>query len=539
MDTRAKSPKSATNAANAPAAKAPQSGKLLDNPISRRRVIYRNSVTLTREAKKTKKSKEAKQTRKTKEPKKLKRSKLVKIRNQPKKQPQSPATLTKAERRTAAENSLSKNQAWHETSWQNPVINYWSEKNPNWAKKHRKRLKQRPKISKTKRLERQILAMLAFFSISVGLWENFRQLWLQENGFSATDVGNIIGVGTIASAVALLLVGKYVKMARIKKFTTLMLSLRCLDLLLLALINGTGWRWLIDVFAILDITSSAVIIISIYPLLTTIIKSNAVYSRRKLVEYLFRDVGIMIGGIFIGQQIGGLVINYNACLLIAIVFLIIASIIMYRLNLPITEKAPDDTKFSALRYILGNKLQRGYMVYTFLAGTAYNTAIALKMLMLTDSFGFSAGIATNYLLVVGLSADFIGILALKYFTPKSDYLAMSIKFGVRGIFLAIAFLSGSNFICFLALTWTLLSSTAYENVSDGYYINAVDNRHQLKYNTLRYVVHHLGIALGTFLCGQMFQFGPGPIFGLAALIIVFQLIAAFYLIHLRHSMRRK
>lgn len=508
MDIRAKSPKSTNETA-----KAPSSGKVV-NP-----------------------SKPSNPSKPPKPRKPSKTPKPRKFRKQPR-PPQKPATLTKAEKRTIAENNLAKNPTWHETSWQNPIIGYWSEKNPNWAKKRRERLKHRPKLSKTKRLEYQILAMLAFFSISVGLWENFRQLWLQENGFSATDVGNIIGVGTIASAVALLLVGKYVKMARIKKFTTLMLSLRCVDLLLLAFTNGTGLRWLIDIFAILDIASSAVIIISIYPLLTTIVKSNAVYSRRKLVEYLFRDVGIMIGGIFIGQQIGGVLINYNACLLIAIAFLVVASVIIYRLDLVLTEKAPD-TKFSALRYILGSKLQRGYMIYTFLAGTAYNTAIALKMLMLTDSFGFSAGIATNYLLVVGLSADFIGILALKYFTPKSDYLTMFLKFGVRGIFLAVAFLSGSNFICFLALTWTLLSSTAYENVSDGYYINAVDNRHQLKYNTLRYVIHHLGIALGTFLCGQMFQFGPGPIFGLAALLIVFQLIAAFYLIRLRHSMRRK
>lgn len=441
-------------------------------------------------------------------------------------------------RKSASRNSASRNSSPNNPTWQNPIIGYWTSKHPTWASKHPKRLKPRPKLSKTKRLEYQILAMLAFFSISVGLWENFRQLWLQENGFSATDVGNIIGLGTIASAVALLLVGKYVRMASIKRFTTLMLSLRCVDLLLLALLNGTGWRWLIDIFSLLDIASSAVIIISIYPLLTTVIKSNTVYSHRKLVEYLFRDVGIMIGGIFIGQQIGGVLISYNTCLLIAIVFLVVASVIISRLDLVLTEKAPD-TKFSALRYITHDKLQRGYMVYTFLAGTAYNTAIALKMLMLTDSFGFSAGIATNYLLVVGLSADFIGILALKYFTPKSDYLTMFLKFGVRGIFLAVAFLSGNNFICFLALTWTLLSSTAYENVSDGYYINAVDNRHQLKYNTLRYVIHHLGIALGTFLCGQMFQFGPGPIFGLAALIIVFQLAAGFYLIRLRHSARQK
>ncbi len=410
--------------------------------------------------------------------------------------------------------------------WQNPLIGYFS---PRLAKSQAPR----PKPSRAKRLEHRVLLMLALFSISTGLWENFRQLWLQENGFSATDVGNIIGLGTIASAAALLFVGRYVKMAKIKRFTTLMLILRCINLLLLAVVNNSGLRWLIDLLSILDIASAAVIIISVYPLLTLINKSNRVYSRRKLVEYLFRDVGILIGGIFIGQQIGGFVMDYNACLLIAIVFLATASIVMYRLRLPLTELAPDRSKFSALRFITHDKIQRNYMIYTFLAGTAFNTAVALKMLMLTDAFDFSAGIATNYLLVVGLIADFIGILALRYFTPKNDYLTMFIKFGIRGIFFLVAFLAGNNFISFLALTWALLSSTAYENVSDGCYINLVDNRHQLKYNTLRYVIHHLGIALGTFLCGQMFRFGPGPTFGLSALLIVFQLIAAFRLIYVR------
>lgn len=426
-----------------------------------------------------------------------------------------------------------------DNSWQNPIVGYWSAKYPAWLRKHPRLTRPRRQLPRSKRLEHRILATLAFFSIAVGLWENFRQLWLQQNGFSATDVGNIIGLGTLASVICLLVVAKYAKMSNVKQLTAAMLTFSCINLLALALLNGTGLRLLIDLCAFLDIASSAIIIISIYPLLTTVVKSNAAYSRRKLVEYLFRDLGILIGGIFIGQQIAGFVIDYNACLLISIIFLLIANIIIYRLDLSPTEKAPDDNKFSAFRYIINSKLQRNYMVYTFIAGTAYNTAIALKMLMLTDSFGFSAGIATNYLLVVGLFADLIGIFALKYFTPKNDRFTLFLKFGIRAIVLTLAFLSNSSFICFLALTWTLLSSTAYENVTDGHYINAVDNRHQLKYNTLRYVVHHLGIAFGTFLCGQMFQFGPGPTFGLSALLIVFQLISAFRLIRIRETPRRR
>ena len=38
--------------------------------------------------------------------------------------------------------------------------------------------------------ENKILIMLAFFSISVGLWGNFRQLWMQDNNFTVTIISN-------------------------------------------------------------------------------------------------------------------------------------------------------------------------------------------------------------------------------------------------------------------------------------------------------------------------------------------------------------
>ena len=57
----------------------------------------------------------------------------------------------------------------------------------------------------------------------------------------------------------------------------------------------------------------------IYPLITTLLKSETIYSKRRLTEYLFRDIGILFGGVFIGKSIAGIIINYNACLFIAFV----------------------------------------------------------------------------------------------------------------------------------------------------------------------------------------------------------------------------
>lgn len=410
-------------------------------------------------------------------------------------------------------------------AWQNPVINYFATKYPRF------RIKQQPK-SQQKRLERQMMVMLAFFSISIGLWENFRQLWLQGNGYTATEVSNIISFGTIIGAIGVVFVGKYVKMHQLKRFMTITLAFRCVNFLILAILNHTGLRILIDIFSVTEIFTGLLFLIAIYPLITTFIKSNEIYSRRRLVEYLFRDIGILIGGIFIGQHLGNFVFDYNACLLLAMGFLIVATIIIYRLNLHVTEKAPE-SKFSPLKYIFRNKIQRVYMIYILLSETSAGVAIGLKMLMLTDMFGFSAGIATNYLLIVGLIADVLGILALKFFTPKNDYLTLSIKFGIRFVIFSLAAISDNTFLSFLALTWMILSGTAYENITDGYYVNSVDNRHQFKYNTVRHVMQYLGTAIGTFLCGQVFGFGPAAVFGLSAFIIVAQMVPAYYLIYLR------
>lgn len=409
-------------------------------------------------------------------------------------------------------------------TWQNPIIEYWG------AKKHKPRLYRRP--PKRIRLERQILGMLALFSISIGLWENFRQLWLQENGFGITDVSNIISLGMVVSVVGVLLVGRFVKMAKIKVFVTTTLAVRSANLLLLAFLNGSGLTPLIGICAVIDVLTGILVLTSVYPLLTTVMKSNTVYSHRKLVEYIFRDIGILVGALVVGQQIGSLLVDYNICLLIAMLLSIAAAVVMWRLHLQISERAPK-SKFSALKFVLKSHLHRTYMIYVFLAGTAFTTVVGLKMLILTDIFDLSAGAATTYLLIIGLLADVVGVLALKFFTPKNDYVTLMLKFGTRILIFLAAFLSGSTFVCFLALTWTLLSSTAYENITDGYYINSVDNRHQLKYNALKNVVTYSGDATGMFLCGQMFELGAKYIFGLAAVLIIAQIAVAFYLIYIR------
>ena len=82
--------------------------------------------------------------------------------------------------------------------------------------------------------------MLAFFSISMGLWENFRQLWLQDNSFSAINISNIISIGTLISVIGIMFVGKYIKLEKLKGFVSCSLIVKFLNLIFLLSLNNKG-----------------------------------------------------------------------------------------------------------------------------------------------------------------------------------------------------------------------------------------------------------------------------------------------------------
>lgn len=380
--------------------------------------------------------------------------------------------------------------------------------------------------------ENKILIMLAFFSISVGLWGNFRQLWLQDNNFAVTNISNIISIGTFISVIIIGLIGKYIKLDKLKNTLVMVLIIKLLNMICLYILNKTTSIDLIKVSIIIDIVTEYIIITSIYPLITTIVKTGEIYSKRRLTEYLFRDVGILFGGIFIGRTIAGLLINYNMCLLISNIFLMFSLLVLLNIRVNDSRNSDEYKKISS-KYIFKDKILIVYLIYTLIGTIAMSTALGLKMLTLTNYFKFSDNLATNYLLVIGLLADIFGIIALKYLTPKNDYLTITIKFGIRFLGYIIAFVSNNVIITLIAITWSIFISTAYENICDAKYINRVENKYQLSFSNICHIIRFLGEAIGVFLCGIMYEIGLRYMFGLSACFMIFQISLAYYMIYLR------
>ncbi len=388
------------------------------------------------------------------------------------------------------------------------------------------------------KIENKILIMLAFFSISIGLWGNFRQLWLQDNGFSILEISNILSLGAFISVIGIILVGKFVPLNKLKNVITLSLIIKFITLILLFFYNKRDLNNFKSILSIIDIITEYIVITSIYPLIATIIKNNVIYSKRKLTEYLFEDVGILIGGILIGKYILGVKIGYNICLVLSNIFLLISIILILKIKPIKTEEKIHKNK-SSFKEVFKNKIIIIYLIYGFFAGVAITTGLGLKILILEKYFNFTDSIATGYVLIVELLGDVFGILALKYLTPKNDYITMTIKFGIRFIGYSIAFLSNNILLTFIAITWSLFIGPAYENVCDGPYINSVANVHQLKFTNLRYIIKYLGEATGVMFCGLMYNIGLRYIFGLSAFFMIFQLCLCYLLIYMRtHNIKQ-
>jgi len=198
--------------------------------------------------------------------------------------------------------------------------------------------------------ENKILMMLAFFSVSKGLWENFKQLWLQDNNLDVTQISQILSMASLCCVIALIIFSQKLSLDKIKGVLTFSFLSKAICLLLLYLSNHTGQTNIINFLVTFDIIFEMIIIISIYPFIVTIKKDDKLYSKRKLVEYLFSDIGILIGGIFIGKTIGNILVNYNFCLLISIVFLIFAFVTILNIKVEKVEAKQISLK-EAVRYI--------------------------------------------------------------------------------------------------------------------------------------------------------------------------------------------
>ena len=380
-----------------------------------------------------------------------------------------------------------------------------------------------------------IFIMIIFFSISFGLWNNFRLLWLEENSLDASEISRVMSLATFFGAISIIFISLKISMANIKKLLSATLLIRIASYLILFL----GYQHLptkvIAVLFIFDVASYTVGYLAIYPLITRVIKDDKVYSYRQLTTYICQDLGVLIGGLLLGVSIGNYIFDYNSFLLVTLICLVIALFSLSKVKFNDKEKYNDINIKEYLKVFKRDKISNFYLLYIFIADISYNCALGMQMLILTNILDISSKNATFYFLLMGIIADIFGVLALKKLTPINDYLTILLKFGPRMLGYTLVFLFPSKEMTLIAITVSLFLTTAYENKTDAIYLNRIDTKYQLLFSNIRKLVGSLGNAIGLYLTGLLFVFGSKYIFGVAALIGYVQIAIALYLVYLRKN----
>ena len=380
-----------------------------------------------------------------------------------------------------------------------------------------------------------IFIMIIFFSISFGLWNNFRLLWLEENSLDPSEISRVMSLSTFFGAISIIFISLKISMTNIKKLLSVTLLIRIVSYIILFI----GYQHLstrfIAILFIFDIASYTVGYLAIYPLITRVIKDDKVYSYRQLTTYICQDLGVLIGGILLGFTIGNYVFNYNSFLLITLICLVIALFSLSKVKLNNKIKYKEIKTKDYLKVFKKDKISNIYLLYIFISDLSYNCALGMQMLILTNILDISSKNATFYFLLMGIIADIFGVLALKKLTPKNDYLTILLKFGPRMLGYTLVFIFPSKAMTLIAITISLFLTTAYENKTDAVYLNRIDTKYQLLFSNIRKLVGNIGNAIGLYLTGILFIFGSKYIFGVAALIGYFQIALALYLVYLRKN----
>ncbi len=372
--------------------------------------------------------------------------------------------------------------------------------------------------------------MLAFFCISVGLWGNFRQLWLASNNLSATSISKVISIASLVAAFCLLFYTKKFSVAKIKIGILSTLITKIFISVLLLLIDGTNNLFLIKFLSFFDIACENIILSSVYPYVMSFEKSEELYGKKSVVENLGKTLGILIGSLIFGRILYKIVIGYKTCLLVTIFFDFLALFVLTLTTDKQKVKYKDNNK-KVFKYLKNHKLLVFYLFYNGITNMSFNIAVGLKMIMLTNYNDYTTSTATYFVLMFSIIDIIFGALAINKLKSKNDYFNISIKFLIRIILYLLVFITNNKLILLIAIAYSLITNIAYSNLISGFMTNTVKEKYILDSTVINYIFNLLGEATGVFLVGVMYVYGFRYIFLLAALITIIQIIMAYYLIY--------
>ena len=385
---------------------------------------------------------------------------------------------------------------------------------------------------------KKIFVVLALYSLSGGIFYNFQEIWMGENFLSVKTIGTVFSLCALLTISVLFICSSLVKKERLKDFTLGLMFTNVIVMLLLYLLNGTGFSIAIKFLIMLDYVIDVEVFASIYPMIAQISKNDKVYAARGLVYSAFFYLGCLITIIFINKVIISKVTN-NSFILIGCAILFMAYLVLKRVDLDkYVNKNKDDTlldngKF--LKKVFKDKITKNYLIFNLMGNISYYCLNGMLLTLLIVGLNLKTENASIFMIIISIISVVVGLIVLSKLTFKNNYVNLSIKYLLRTILYLFAFIFNKNAFFLIAIIYTKVLSDSYSHVSDAPYINRFKENEQFNVSNLAEECKYLGRAIGTLICGIAVGFSLKYNFLFAFIFGVISLVFAYYSLYLREK----
>lgn len=349
-----------------------------------------------------------------------------------------------------------------------------------------------------------LLFFLALFGFSIGLFDNYRELWMSTNGLSTTTISHVISISYIVTVFVLFYFTIRVSTNKLKWGICITLALNMITGATLICLNGTQNAFLIKFLMFFNIAFSQLILASVYPLMMNISKDDVLYTKKSFIESLFSKLGFLLVAVLLGKTIFHTIVDYNICLLLSVIFNFLAFVVLMAVPL----ENDNDEKFNmkkTMQYFNSNKVLYLFLFVNLLGDMIWGAILGMPMLLLTDNLGFSSNFASFFILGLGICSNILSMLVVKYLRFKNDHHNLIVKYGIRVFLYVMVFITNSKLVLLGALVYLFLTDCIYSFIFSSFFINNIEEKYSLFLTTLKYCSSLLGKAIGTFFCGLVFH----------------------------------
>jgi hypothetical protein len=350
-----------------------------------------------------------------------------------------------------------------------------------------------------------ILLFLSLYGFSIGLFDNYRELWMSTQGLSTSSISHIISISYLVTVLVLFFFTIKVSTNKLKLGVLSSLSLKMLTEALLIFLNNSNQFFLIKFLMFFDIAFSQLILSSIYPLMMRLDKNDILYTKKSFVESLFDKLGFLLVSIILGKTIFNRIIDYNFCLLLSVIFTFLSFLVLNSIQIARTKENEIFDLKKTFNYFNKNKTLYLFLLSNMLSSAIWSTILGMPMLTLTKTLGFTSKGASFTILGLGILSNFLAMITIKYIRFKNDQINLFIKFGTRIILYILVFITNNTFLYLIVIIYLLLTNCTHEFLFSSYFINTIDEKYSLFLTTLKYCSSLLGNTIGTFLCGIVFN----------------------------------